>query len=266
MPARDAIPCHPAVVENRTAAGPFLFVCEHASNALPAPWGGLGLSAAQRRSHIAWDPGAMGLARGLAARLGGGLVHAPVSRLIYDCNRPPGVEGAMPRRSEDQAIPGNTGLSAAARQARVAAVYLPFHDGLRAEIARRMVAGPAPVIVTVHSFTPVWFGVPREVELGILHDADARLAEAVLAVARAELGLRAALNAPYSAADGVTHTLRLQALPYGLANVMLEVRNDLIATAEAEAAMAERLAPVLARALERMDEVGAVASLTTTEG
>jgi predicted N-formylglutamate amidohydrolase len=270
MPAPDTIPPLPAVVENRAAAGPYLFVCEHASRAFPAPWGTLGLNAAQRGSHIAWDPGALGLARGLAARLGGGLVHAPASRLIYECNRPPDAADAMAVRSEDQEIPGNAGLSEAARQERVAAVYLPFHDTLRAEIARRMVIGPAPVMVTVHSFTPVWFGAPRAVEFGILHDADARLAEAVLAETQAEAqtgpGLRAELNAPYSAANGVTHTLRLQALPYGLANVMLEIRNDLIATPEAEAAMADRLAPVLSRALARLHDHGAEAPLATTEG
>lgn len=238
-----------AAIENPAAPGPFLFVCEHASNAIPAELGSLGLGAEACRAHIAWDPGALGLARGLAARLGGALVAARVSRLVYDCNRPPHGAGAVAARSEVYDIPGNAGLSPEARQARTEAVYLPFHDRLHGEIARRLARGAAPVMVTVHSFTPVWFGARREVELGVIHDADPALAEAVLAAARRLTGLACELNAPYSAADGVTHTLRLHATPYGLDNVMLEIRNDLIATPEAEAAMAATLAPVLAEAL-----------------
>lgn len=238
---------HPARVENGAATGRFVFVCDHASNDFPAPWGDLGLDAGQRMAHIAWDPGALGLARGLAQRLDGVLVHAPVSRLIYDCNRAPDMAGAMPVRSETHDIPGNVGLSPAQRAARTAAVYAPFHATLHAEIARRIALGLSPVVVTVHSFTPVYHGQRRSVEFGVIHDADDRLPRAILAAARARTSLVSALNEPYSALDDVTHTLRLQATPYGLPNAMLEIRNDLIATPEAD--MTDRLAPVLAAAL-----------------
>ncbi len=230
-------------------AAPFVFVCEHASNAFPDRFGNLGLSAAQRQAHIAWDPGAVGLARGLLERLGGVLVAGNVSRLVYDCNRAPDAPGAMAAKSETHEIAGNKRLDAAARVARTQAVYQPFHAALHGEIAACLARGLAPVVVTLHSFTPTWFGAPRAVEFGVIHDADPRLAQAVLAAARARTALKSALNAPYSAADGVTHTLRLQALPYGLSNVMLELRNDLVATPEAEENMAEMLVPVLAEAV-----------------
>jgi predicted N-formylglutamate amidohydrolase len=231
------------------APAPFLFVCEHASNYIPPALDGLGLPDALQRAHIAWDPGALGVARGLLAHLGGRLVSATVSRLVHDCNRPPDAPGAIVETSEGHAVPGNRGLCPAARAGRVRAAYLPFHARLSEEIALMLSAGTAPVMVTVHSFTPVWFGTPRQVELGVIHDADARLAEAVLAEALARTQLVAALNAPYSAADGVTHMLRRHALPHGLPNAMLELRNDLIADPPAQAAMADRLAPVLAAAL-----------------
>jgi predicted N-formylglutamate amidohydrolase len=242
------------VVEGRDRSGNLILLCDHASNAFPAPWGDLGLSPDQRQAHIAWDPGALGLMRGLAARLDAACVAATVSRLIYDCNRAPDMAGAMPARSEVHEVPGNAVISAEERLARTRAVYLPFQTAVHALIAERIALGRRPAVITVHSFTPVYFGQPRDVEFGVIHDADDRLARAIRAEAEARTDLSCGLNAPYSAADDVTHTLRLQATPYGLANAMLEIRNDLIATPAAEAAMADRLAPVLAAALARMKE------------
>jgi predicted N-formylglutamate amidohydrolase len=245
------------VIENDAGSSPVLLVCEHASNAMPAPWGSLGLTADQARAHIAWDPGALGLARGLSRRLDATLIHAPVSRLIYDCNRGPDMAGAMPARSEIHDIPGNAAISPAERLARTRAVYLPWANGVHNLIAARIALGRRPVIITLHSFTPVYHGAPRAVEFGIIHDADPGLALAILAAAKAQTKLVARLNEPYSAADDVTHTLRLHATPYGLANAMLEIRNDLIASPEAEATMADRLAPVLTSALARLTEAAA---------
>jgi predicted N-formylglutamate amidohydrolase len=105
------------------------------------------------------------------------------------------------------------------------------------------------VLITVHSFTPVYFGQSRSVELGVIHDANPALAQAVLHEAQAQTNLDARLNDPYSAADGVTHTLALQATPMGLPHVMLELRNDLIADEEAQIAMAATLAPMLRTAI-----------------
>lgn len=244
-------PHFPALVEEQDGGGQgpsrFVFVCEHASSHIPAAWADLGLTGDTRHAHIAWDPGALDLARGLLQRLGGVLVHAPVSRLVYDLNRAPDQIGAMPPRSEIFDIPGNAAITAAERLARTQALYLPFHSRLHAEIAARIARGIKPVVVTVHSFTPIYHGQPRAVEFGVIHDADQAFARAI--VAHAPEGLNTQLNAPYSAADGVTHSLRLQATPYGLTNAMLELRNDLIATPAAADAMAARLALCLAQAL-----------------
>lgn len=231
-------------VENAAARGRIILVCEHASNHIPAPWGDLGLSAEQRRAHIAWDPGALGLARGLMRRLDAVLIHAPVSRLVYDCNRAPDMPGAMPARSEVHDIPGNAAITPEERRRRTEAIYLPWHDALHGLVMRRVALGLQPVMVTIHSFTPVYHGKPRAVEFGIINDADPTLPLAIHRAAQSTR-LRAELNQPYSAADDVTHTLRVMATPYGLPNAMLEVRNDLIADAAAEEAMAEILAPVI---------------------
>lgn len=261
----SALPLWPGQVENASAIGRIIFVCEHASNDFPPQFGSLGLSEAQKTAHIAWDPGALGLARGLARRMDGLLIAAPVSRLIYDCNRPPDSPGSTAARSEQHEIPGNSGLSAAERLARTEAVYQPFHDSLRRQILRRLVLGPAPVIVTIHSFTRFFHGRERAVEFGVIHDADPSLAQAVLRAAR-DLPLVTRLNEPYSAANEVTHTLRLHAMPYGLTNVMLEVRNDLIASPSDQERLADSLAAVLTEALDSLDPTGAKAPTKTKTG
>lgn len=233
--------------------GPLILVCEHASNAFPEPWGDLGLTAAQREAHIAWDPGALGLAAYLAEALDATLIEARVSRLIYDLNRPPHSPGAMPQTSEIHHIPGNQTLTPQDRLDRTNAIYLPFHAALNALIAERLALGQSPQILTIHSFTPIYHGADRSVEFGVIHDADAAFANAIVAEAHTRTDLKTELNAPYSAADEVTHTLALHATPMGLCNAMLEIRNDLIATPHAQADMAQTLIPVLIAALERLD-------------
>ena len=251
--AADAPGPFAPVIENSSGSSQVIFVCEHASNAMPAPWGNLGLTPDQTRAHIAWDPGALGLARGLAQRLDATLIHATVSRLIYDCNRAPDMPGAMPTRSEIHDIPGNAAITPAERLARTNAVYTPWANTLHNLIVARIALGRRPTIITIHSFTPIFHGKPRAVEFGIIHDADPTLARAIHA-ASAATGLNAQLNEPYSAADDVTHTLRLHATPYGLQNAMLEIRNDLIADEAAQAAMANTLAPILSSALSAKDK------------
>ena len=242
----------PVALENVAARGRVIVVCEHASRVMPAALGTLGLSAEALSSHIAWDPGALAVSRLLAGSLDATLVHQRFSRLVYDCNRPPCSPAAMPEKSEVYDVPGNRGLDQAARDARTAALYEPFRAALAGLVRERIAAGRPPVIVTVHSFTPVYFGKPRAVEIGILHDADSRLADAMLAAARGgDYDTRR--NEPYGPEDGVTHTLKEHGLANGLANVMIEVRNDLVRDEAGERAVAGYLAGLLGEGLAALE-------------
>lgn len=239
----------PVQVFNADATSPVILVCEHASSIIPPAFDGLGLDPDARQSHVAWDPGAMAVARAMSERLDAVLVAGAVSRLVYDLNRAPDADDAMPERSEIYNIPGNRNLSEAQRADRVAAYYAPFKERL----ARAVAATANPILVTVHSFTPVYNGTRRAVEIGVLHDADARLADAMLQSARSHTSADVRRNEPYGPADGVTHTLAEHGLPGGHLNVMLEVRNDLIWTAPQQVAMAADLAAWLADAITRAD-------------
>ena len=237
-------------IMNASAAGPAVIVCEHASNHIPDKYDGLGLDRMARDSHVAWDPGAEGVAQRLADALDAPMIAGRISRLVYDCNRPPEAPSAIPARSAGIDVPGNAGLTAEARAARIGEVYAPFTRALDDLIEQRRRAGTPFALITLHSFTPVWQGVPRAVEIGILHDADHRLADAMLA--EPGPGRAVMRNAPYGPEDGVTHTLRRHGLDKALPNVMIEIRNDLIASAAEQAQVAAELLSMLRPALARI--------------
>lgn len=245
------------VVHTDMADGPFsvVLVCEHASNRIPEFLGDMGLSADALQSHIAWDPGALAVAKLMAERMQAPLVHGGVSRLVYDCNRPPEASGAMPVRSEDYQIPANTDMSDQERNCRIEGIYKPFTAALSGLIADNRTE--LELMVTIHSFTPVYHGEKREVELGILHGVDDRFAQALMSSTPDDQPFVVRLNEPYSAADGVAHTLDARALPSGLLNVMIEIRNDLIQTPEQQEAIADRLVPWIMRTLVELKKGGA---------
>lgn len=235
----------PVEILNADGQGPVVLICEHASNFIPEDYCGLGLAAEDRVSHAAWDPGARDLTLRLSKSLDAPVVAAKVSRLVYDCNRPPEALSAMPAQSERIKVPGNRSLTSAARAARIEQVYVPFCAAVSAVLDAR----PDAIVVTVHSFNATFHGTPRTVELGILHDSDSRLADAMLARTAALPGRQVARNMPYGPDDGVTHSLRLHALSRGLSNVMIEVRNDLLQRPEQVAIMAQEILVLLQPAL-----------------
>lgn len=233
---------------NVRGQGQAFLVCEHASRFIPSSLNGLGLSDEAAHSHAAWDIGALELSVELMGALDAPLVHSRISRLVYDCNRPPSAPDAIPAKSERFDIPGNDALSDAQRVARITEVYDPFRNLLSQSLDTR---STPPVMITIHSFTPIYRGQPRTVELGILHDTDDRAAQLLLKAAQGS-GLKTALNEPYSATDGVTHTLREHGLKRGLSNVMIEVRNDLINSPAGVNRISGLLAPMLSQMVEQL--------------
>ena len=231
------------------APGAALILCEHASHRIPAAYGGLGLSPEAAVSHAAWDPGARDLALHLARSLEATLVASTVSRLVYDCNRPPEAASAMPEKSELIDVPGNAGLTSAQRDERTSTIYRPFCDAVAAQIAARQGRGQPTALITIHSFTPVYYGEVRETEIGILHDTDTALADAMLKAASKLPRHAIHRNRPYGPEDGVTHSLQIHGLANGLPNVMIEVRNDLLQTPEQISAIGDELGQMIIPAL-----------------
>jgi predicted N-formylglutamate amidohydrolase len=225
----------PVILVNEGASSPVVLVCEHAGRVVPRALGNLGLGPEDLSRHIAWDIGAEAVSRLLSQKLDATLILQRYTRLAYDCNRPPEHPGAMPELSELTPIPGNMNLGAADRLARTDALYEPFHAAVRAVLDAKI----APVFVTIHSFTRYFKGMERDVELGLLHHADDRLAlQLQRLMAERHPGIDTRINEPYGPGDGVAHTLDLHGNSRGIKNVMIEIRNDLIADAEGQATWA----------------------------
>jgi len=248
----------PAVeVLNPSGLSDIVLVCEHASNRIPESLHHLGLGEEARKSHVAWDPGALALAESLSAMFDAPLVAARISRLVYDCNRPPEAPDAMPAKSEQFDIPGNQTISPSEHQARVIEVYDKFRAALTEIIAQKMAEGQTPTLVTIHSFTPIYYGQPRAVEIGVLHDTDDALASGILDAIGQDNSLKIERNQPYGPQDGVTHTLRLHGVSNNIPNVMIEVRNDLLSGGQAVDRVARALGELLRQARLGLKRAGA---------
>ena len=202
---------------------PLLVICDHASAHIPARFKNLGVGPETLASHAAYDIGALGVAREFSGALASPLVISGVSRLVIDCNRSPEDEQSMPSQSEIFHIPGNRDISPADRRDRIENFYRPFHD-LIETICNDM--RNLSVMASIHTFTPVFFGKRRQVDIGLLYDQDRRLADRVYRIARQSSGIRVALNQPYTAQGRFGHTMQRHAAPRGLPHLAFEIRND----------------------------------------
>jgi len=233
-------------VSNRHGESPFVLVCDHASNFVPTEYGTLGLPEEDLSKHIAWDPGAAGVASIMSELLDATLIESCVSRLIIDCNRPLDAPDLVWTVSETTQIPGNQNLTAAERKRRIELAYDPFHAAIDEIVDTRLAQGRETRLVAIHTFTPIYKGVERPWHIGILHDEDLRLAMPLLMELNRDKDTIVGDNEPYSPADRVYFTLDRHGRSHGLACVMIEIRNDEVKNTTNQAKWAKRLAGILA--------------------
>lgn len=229
---------------NRDGGGPVLLLCEHASNWMPEGYGGLGLSGTDRERHIAWDIGAAAVARRIAAQTGAPLILAGASRLLIDLNRPLSSPSSIPEQSEATAIPGNIGITPAERDARAERWFHPFVREVGGWLDAAKARGERPAVVGIHSFTPVFLGVRRPWQAGILYRRSEAYAQRLIeGLGGAEAMI--AGNEPYQIDDESDYTVPVHGEARGLQSVLVELRQDLVAGPRGQAEWADRLAPLL---------------------
>jgi predicted N-formylglutamate amidohydrolase len=231
--------------DNEGGQSVFFLTCDHGGRAIPRRLGRLGLAEPDTMRHIAWDIGIAEVGRLLSPLLDAALIVQTYSRLVIDCNRDPEVPSSIPELSEDTEIPGNRRLTTDGRNARVQAVFRPYHDRIAATLDLRQAEGRASVLVALHSFTPVFRGVSRPWHVGVLFNRDARLAHPLLGQLRAEGDLTVGENEPYRVTDLSDYTVPVHGERRGLPYLEIEIRQDLITEPAGQAAWAERLARLL---------------------
>ena len=231
------------IVAGRVSS-PLILLCDHASNRVPAEYGDLGIAPEQFARHIAYDIGARDLTLGLAARLGAPAVLSCFSRLLIDPNRGLDDPTLIMRISDGAAVPGNRDVDEAERQRRITRFHAPYHQAVATTIRAVQNRGQVPLIVSIHSFTPVWRGWPRPWHVGILWDRDEKIAQAMIRGFAAQGDLVVGDNEPYHGAlEG--DTLNTHGTIPGLPHALIEVRQDLIAAKTGVDEWVERVARVI---------------------
>jgi predicted N-formylglutamate amidohydrolase len=219
----------PFSVEHEKGASPFVLICDHASRRIPRSLGTLGVAESELTRHIAWDIGARGVASRLADLLDAVLIAQTYSRLVIDCNRPLNSPTSIATRSERTDIPGNRDLSLADTAARAQEIFIPYHERITAELDRRQALARPTLLISMHSFTPVFNDIARPWHIGMLYNRDTRFAHALLALIRADRRWVVGDNEPYSISDGSDYAIPVHGEGRGLAHVEIEIRQDLIA-------------------------------------
>jgi len=235
----------PVFEQNVAGRSPFLFTSDHYGQLIPRQLGDLGLPASEFERHIAVDVGIAGVAGRLSDHLNAHLIAQRYSRLVIDCNRPPHVASSIPLISEATTIPGNEGLSRAAAAVRRRAIFDPYHRAIGAVIDRRLRDGTATVLVSLHSFTPVYAGIKRPWHIGALYHRDTTLPPLLLRALKSEGDLVVGDNEPYAVSDDTDYTIPVHGEARGLINTGIEIRQDLIADPSLQQQWADRLARIL---------------------
>jgi predicted N-formylglutamate amidohydrolase len=223
----------------------FIIVADHASARIPRRLANLGLPDSELKRHIAWDIGALSVARRVAELIDAPLIAQNYSRLVIDCNRDPKVATSIPRISELLEIPGNIGLNAAQITARRAEIFEPYHQRIRELLNRRQASGRRVIFVAQHTMTDVYKGDRRQMHAAVLYNRDRRFAGVVLELLRREQHLIVADNEPYFVSDETDYTIPHHAEGRSLLHVEIEIRQDLVSDAPGQAEWATRIARVL---------------------
>ncbi len=226
-----------------------VLVCDHASPVIPRRLGTLGLSPQDRERHVAWDIGAASVARQLSGILDAPLALPGYSRLVVDCNRPLHEPEAFATQSEDVVIAGNQSITEEEKVERAEAFFWPYHEALHRLVETRTAGDAVPVMVSVHSCTPVYHGERRPWHIGVHYRWDSRGGDHALKALRADGALHVGDNEPYPLALDEDYTVPVHAERRGMPYVLFEIRQDLITSEAGANAWAERLGALLASLL-----------------
>ena len=217
----------PVGIHNYSMDSPWLFLCEHASNMIPLSLKMLGLSQKEINRHIGWDIGILNVTKGIADRLRAPVFFQHYSRLVIDCNRPLESPDLIPFKSETTLVPGNKRLSSREREERINEIWKPYQEKIRQHFEK--MSTQKTMVVSMHSFTPVFQGNSRPWHIGLLYNHDPEMAQALKEILyKYDSSLNIGMNKPYTISDEDDYTIPTFGEAMGLPHVLIEIRQDLI--------------------------------------
>jgi predicted N-formylglutamate amidohydrolase len=242
----------PVVIERADGGSPMLLIADHAGNLVPRALRQLGLPQSELDRHIGIDIGILGVCRELSGILGTTLIHQRYSRLVIDCNRHPQYDSAFALVSDQTPVPGNEGLTVADAARRITEIFMPYHAAISRELDRRENANRPTALIAMHSFTPHHkvLKAARPWPVAVLFNRDARIADLLIRGLRDEAGLNVGVNEPYKVDDESDYAVPVHGEQRGVPVVEIEIRQDLITTAEDQKKWAALLAPFLRRSVD----------------
>jgi predicted N-formylglutamate amidohydrolase len=235
----------PVILRNADGASPFFLTCDHYGRTIPCALGDLGIDENERHRHIAYDIGIAGVAEAVSDALGAHLIAQRYSRLVIDCNRPQSAASSIPPISEATTIPGNQGLGQQAAFERQQSIFAPYHHAITKALDQRAQAKRPTILVSLHSFTPIYAGVARPWHIGTLYNRDHRLPKLMLRELHTESALVVGDNQPYAVSDTTDYTIPTHGEKRGLINTGIEIRQDLITEDSGQREWAARLVRIL---------------------
>ncbi len=218
-------------VQNADSPNQLLFTVDHASRFIPEEYGHLGLEdISVLHRHIAWDIGVEDVTRRLSEKLNGTAIYARFSRLLLDANRYPKDTALIPEVSDGIEVPANKGISSQERQQRIDKYFHPYHNKITELLEEKIAQHQEPLLISMHSFTPVMNDFERPWHIGVLWDQDDRVAAPMLEFLRQNSSLVVGDNEPYSARDPLGYTMSAHGTDRNVPHVAIEIRQDLIDT------------------------------------
>ena len=218
----------PFSVFNANCSSNLLFTSDHNGSAIPTKLQNLGVPLNELRRHVAYDIGIDSVAHALSARFNAPLIVANYSRLVIDCNRHPGAAGSIPSVSDNTVVPGNKNLSDEDTAFRKNEIFDTYHSSIGRQISVMRSENKTPILISLHSFTPVISGQFRPWEIGILWKDDRRLSTPLIKKLREPKELNIGDNKPYSGSEPAGYTIDYHVEPLNLLSVAVEFRQDLI--------------------------------------
>ncbi|USG62851.1 N-formylglutamate amidohydrolase [Sneathiella marina] len=239
-------------IQNPSSPNRLLFTVDHASQHIPPAYNSLGLNdPSVLHRHIAWDIGIEDVTRRLADKLSATAIYARFSRLLLDANRYPEDMALTPVVSDGVLIPDNKNISAQEKEHRIDTYFKPYHHSIEEQLDTKIAAHGLPLLISMHSFTPIMNDFERPWHIGVLWDRDERIAGPMLEILRKNSSLVVGNNEPYSARDPLGYTMSAHGIDRGVPNVAIEIRQDLIDTHQG----AEKWACIMADTVSQLLEL-----------